>query len=71
MESMRQGHPFPDDRGDDEQSILDSPYFAVGAVTEICDQLRTMREELGISYVSVREHFAREFAPVVAELAGT
>ena len=54
-------------RGDDvERSILESPYFAIGTEGEICDQLINVRRTFGISYFSVRESVAKEFAPIVA-----
>jgi probable F420-dependent oxidoreductase len=59
------------DRRKEKQAILESPFYAIGTVKEICDQLIDLRSEYGVSYFSVREHMAREFAPVVAELAGT
>jgi probable F420-dependent oxidoreductase len=54
----------------DEEMILDSPFNAIGTVEQICDQLRQLRDDLGISYFSVMEPFGRAFAPVVEALAG-
>lgn len=39
--------------------------------TEAADQLRSLRERTGISYVTVSGEFADDFAPVVRALAGT
>ena len=38
---------------------------------EICDTLRARRDRYGVSYVTVAERYADEFAPVVAALAGS
>src|SRR5262249_48893181 len=50
--------------------LLADPYWLIGSVDQIVDQLRTMRERYGISYVAVRSHDLEAFAPVVARLAG-
>lgn len=42
-----------------------------GSPKEMAETLRKRRDKLGISYVSVNAQFMEEFAPVVAELAGT
>ncbi len=47
------------------------PVAVVGTVDEVCDQLRRRRDELGFSYLVIRDDEAEEFAPVVAALAGT
>jgi probable F420-dependent oxidoreductase len=70
VDLLNQGGFFQS-RGDDvERSILESPYFAIGTEDEICDQLIAVRRTFGISYFSVRESVAKEFAPIVAELSG-
>jgi probable F420-dependent oxidoreductase len=42
-----------------------------GTTEERCATLRRRRDELGISYVTLPAPFADDFAPVVAQLAGT
>lgn len=51
--------------------IADHPHVLVGSVEEITDRLLGRRERYGISYVTVSERTMRQFAPVVAKLAGT
>jgi alkanesulfonate monooxygenase SsuD/methylene tetrahydromethanopterin reductase-like flavin-dependent oxidoreductase (luciferase family) len=50
--------------------VLSSPFYAIGTVRQIVEQLRAIRDDLGVSYFSVREAAARAAAPVVEELAG-
>ncbi len=47
------------------------PHVLVGSVADICEQLRERRERYGISYVTVGMLAMEDFAPVVAQLAGT
>jgi hypothetical protein len=47
------------------------PHALFGSVAEICDTLRERRQAYGVSYVTVAQRHLDEFAPVVAELAGT
>ena len=42
--------------------VVDSPYFGYGSVDSLCDKLTRLRDEAGITYVTVREMDA--FAPV-------
>jgi probable F420-dependent oxidoreductase len=50
---------------------LASPYALVGTPAQICEDLRQRRERYGISYVVIGQDEVEDFAPVVAELAGT
>ena len=50
---------------------LASPYALVGTAAQICEDLRARRERFGINYVVVGQDEMEDFAPVVAELAGT
>lgn len=50
---------------------LETPYFLFGTGSEIVARLRAQRERLSISYLAVPQAVMDEFAPVVAELAGT
>lgn len=57
------------ERDIDDAAWFDSPMVYVGAVDEISDRMRTVRDRLGASYFVVFEP-VKEFAPVVAALAG-
>jgi probable F420-dependent oxidoreductase len=48
--------------------VLASPQCFVGTVDEITDQLVTLRERSGITYVAVPTEVVEDFAPVVARL---
>jgi probable F420-dependent oxidoreductase len=50
---------------------LESGATLVGTEKEITEQLHRRREEWGLSYIVVGDENVDEFAPVVAELAGT
>ncbi len=47
-----------------------SPHVLVGSTDHLVDSLRELREQTGISYVTVSEPALDAFAPVVAALAG-
>jgi probable F420-dependent oxidoreductase len=51
-------------------TLLTDPYWLIGTVDQIADQLRSVRERYGISYMAVRPHDIEAFAPVVARLSG-
>jgi len=51
--------------------LLDSPHALIGSVSAVCERLRYLREEFGITYINVAQRHMAEFAPVVAALAGT
>lgn len=53
-----------------EDDILSSPFFAVGSVPAIVEQLLALREETGISYISVPSSALTDFGPVVEALTG-
>jgi probable F420-dependent oxidoreductase len=50
--------------------VLASPYWLIGSVEEIADQLQHLREAYGISYWTMRTADVETMAPVVARLAG-
>jgi probable F420-dependent oxidoreductase len=50
--------------------LLESPYWLIGSVDEMVEQLMRLRQTYGISYVVAREDVVEAFAPVVARLAG-
>lgn len=53
------------------EQVAASPTVLVGSVPELVETLHRRREEFGFSYVVVHEPELEQFAPVVAELAGT
>jgi alkanesulfonate monooxygenase SsuD/methylene tetrahydromethanopterin reductase-like flavin-dependent oxidoreductase (luciferase family) len=52
------------------KQLLADPYWLIGSVEQIVDQVRHLREAYGISYVMVHSEDMEAFAPVVAQLAG-
>jgi len=54
-----------------DEQILASPYFLVGSIDQIVEDLQARRERYGISYVSVPVEHVDAFSPVIARLAGT
>jgi probable F420-dependent oxidoreductase len=57
--------------GTTEEHAFESTALLVGTTQQMIDDLRTWRERWDVSYVVVPQEVAVEFAPVVAELAGT
>ena len=55
----------------DPKSVLASPLALVGNASEIADRLHERRERWGYSYICVPGDKARDFAPILAPLAGT
>ncbi|WP_059015152.1 TIGR03621 family F420-dependent LLM class oxidoreductase [Mycobacterium sp. M26] len=51
-----------------EDELLALPTVLKGTVGDMADQLREQRERYGISYISVQQHHADQFAKVIAEL---
>jgi probable F420-dependent oxidoreductase len=51
--------------------VLSAPYFQIGPLRLIADNLRELRDRWGISYVAFQQDATEAVAPVVAELAGT
>src|ERR1043166_8504334 len=52
------------------EQVLVSPYFLLGSMDEITQQVETLRAHCGISYFSVFPGDVESFATVVARLAG-
>ena len=52
------------------EQVLACPYFLIGSVERIVEDLLARRERHGISYVTVYPQDTEAFAPVVARLAG-
>ena len=53
-----------------EEDVLASPYFALGTVDQIVEQIETARERWGFSYIQVEGRDVHAFAPIKAHLAG-
>ena len=53
------------------EQVLGSPYFLLGSLAAIVEDVRRLREQHGISYLTVFPSDVEVFAPVVAQLAGT
>ena len=47
-----------------------NPFYLVGSVDDICDQLQRHRADIGVSYYAVFEKDMEALAPVVARLGG-
>jgi probable F420-dependent oxidoreductase len=52
------------------EQLAQVPAAVVGSVDQICDTLEARRQELGFSYLVIRDNEAEGFAPVVERLAG-
>jgi len=57
--------------GIEPEELASHPHALLGTVDSICETLEARREELGISYLTIAQRNAEEFAPVVARLTGT
>jgi hypothetical protein len=57
--------------GLDPDEARESAMFLVGTVDAVCELLERRREEWGVTYVVFGEDEIKDFAPVVARLAGT
>ncbi len=55
----------------DPKDVLSSPLALIGSVAECTDRLQERRERWGYSYTVIPGAKAHDFAPLVAELAGT
>lgn len=53
------------------EDILATPYFWIGTVESICDQVLAARERWGFSYFTVFHHSLEAATPIVTRLAGT
>jgi probable F420-dependent oxidoreductase len=51
--------------------VLASPYFLMGSLAAVVEQVQALRERTGISYLAIFPSDVTTFAPVVAQLAGT
>ena len=51
--------------------VLQAPYFQIGTVDQIVENLQGLRERWGISYIAFQQDATAAMAPVVSSLAGT
>ncbi len=51
--------------------VATAPFFQVGSIAQIKENLIAMRERWGISYIVCQNDGTKALAPIVAELAGT
>ena len=51
--------------------VLSAPYFQIGPLGLIADNLQELRDRWGISYIAFQQDTTETVAPVVARLAGT
>jgi len=56
--------------GQTAEHLLTNPYFLIGSIEQIAEQLQRLRELFGISYFVVDSEYMELFAPVVGHLAG-
>lgn len=57
--------------GRSTEHVLGSPYFLIGSVDAIAEQLQAQRSDYGLSYFVVYPEDFEAFAPVVARLSGS
>ncbi len=53
------------------EQVLGMPYFLIGSVDQIIEEIQMRRERFSISYIAVFDEYMEMFAPVVADLVGT
>jgi probable F420-dependent oxidoreductase len=53
-----------------EEAILESPYFALGTIDQIVEQIEAGRQRWGFSYIQVEGRDVDAFAPIKDRLAG-
>jgi len=53
------------------EDLENSPLLLIGELRQIIDQVRSLRERHGISYLTVLQPYQEAFAPVVEALSGT
>jgi hypothetical protein len=49
---------------------LQAPYFQIGSVQQIIENITMLRERWGITYIAFQQDATAAMAPVVAALAG-
>lgn len=53
------------------EQFLEMPFLLIGSVSQMVEKLQMLREQYGISYITVYGAVLDAFAPVVAKLAGS
>ncbi len=53
------------------EQMLSNPYLLIGTVEQVVEALQRLREQVGISYLTILSRDMEGFAPVVARLAGS
>jgi probable F420-dependent oxidoreductase len=56
--------------GAEPKDVLEMPFFLIGTIDQLVEQLQERRERFGVSYVIVPGETAEALAPVVERLAG-
>jgi hypothetical protein len=51
--------------------LLNAPFFQIGSIEQIIENILSMRERWGISYVLFQSDATQPMASVVAKLTGT
>ena len=51
--------------------ILGAPFYQIGSVEQITEDIQAIRERWGISYILFQNDGTAPMAPVVAKLSGT
>jgi hypothetical protein len=51
--------------------VLQAPYFQLGTIDSIVENLQGLRERWGISYIAFQQDATAAVAPIVERLAGT
>lgn len=51
--------------------VLTAPYFQLGTIDQISENLQAIRERWGINYIAFQQDATEPVAPIVAKLAGT
>ena len=54
-----------------DDQVLTLPHCLIGTLDQISEDLQTLREQYGISYIAVFDKHSETFAPVIARLAGS
>jgi hypothetical protein len=53
-----------------QEQVLASPYYPIGSIDSIVEQLLMLRERYGVSHFTVFPADLESFAPIVARLRG-
>ena len=50
--------------------VLQAPYFQIGSIEQIIENMNMLRDRWGITYIAFQQDATAAMAPVVAALAG-